>query len=111
MRDFAQVQGDGKITKPSALKGLERLRVDSEGLDELDLRVIKYLMDHCGGGPAGVQSVAVGVSEDAETIEEICEPYLIQQGFLRRTSAGRILTEKAYKHFSKELPAKLKSLF
>lgn len=111
VRDFAQVEGDGKITKQSALKGLERLRVDSEGLDELDLRVIKYLMDRCGGGPAGVQSIAVGVSEDAETIEELCEPYLIQQGFLRRTSTGRILTEKAYKHFAKELPAKLRSLF
>lgn len=111
VRDFAQVQGDGKITKEVAQKGLERLRVDGEGLDELDLRVLRYLMDHCGGGPAGVQSIAVGVSEDAETIEEICEPYLIQQGFLRRTSSGRILTEKAYQHFGKSAPAKLQSLF
>ena len=110
VRDFAQVQGDGKITKLVAQKGLERLRVDGEGLDELDLRVLRYLMDHCGGGPSGVQSVAVGVSEDAETIEEICEPYLIQQGFLRRTSTGRLLTEKAYRHFGKTVPAKLQSL-
>ena len=99
VRDYAQVKANGVITKEVAEQGLEMLSVDREGLDEMDRRILSYIMNKCGGGPIGISSLAVGIQEDAETIEEIYEPYLIQWGFMRRTSSGRVLTEAAYKHF------------
>ncbi len=104
VRDFAQVKASGKITSEVADQALRMLEVDHEGLDPMDKRILEYMMDHCQGGPIGINSLAVGVSEDAETIEEIYEPYLIQRGFLKRTSAGRVLTRRAYQHFDRKPP-------
>lgn len=99
VRDYAQVKAKGIIDKEIAEKGLELLSVDRAGLDEMDRRILNFILHQCGGGPIGLSSLAVGVQEDTETIEEIYEPYLIQKGFLRRTSTGRVLTEMAYRHF------------
>ncbi|HTL46499.1 MAG TPA: Holliday junction branch migration DNA helicase RuvB [Verrucomicrobiae bacterium] len=105
VRDFAQVKADGKITAPVADKALEMLDVDCEGLDPMDKRILEYILRQCDGGPVGVNSLAVGVGESAETIEEIYEPYLIQRGFLKRTSSGRVLTRRTYDHFKAKPPA------
>ncbi len=110
VRDYAQVKAGSKITAEVADKALRMLEVDHEGLDPMDKRILEYIMDHCQGGPVGVNSLAVGVSEDAETIEEIYEPYLIQRGFLKRTSSGRVVTPRAYEHFNRK-PPKSSSLF
>ena len=111
VRDYAQVKADGKITADVADKGLQMLGVDREGLDPMDKRILQYILHECKGGPVGVNSLAVGVGEDAETLEEIYEPYLIQRGFLKRTSAGRVLTERAYLHFGAKPPASSQQLF
>jgi holliday junction DNA helicase RuvB len=104
VRDYAEVKASSKITAEVADQALRMLQVDHEGLDPMDKRILEYMMDHCQGGPVGINSLAVGVSEDAETIEEIYEPYLIQRGFLKRTSAGRVLTRRAYEHFNRKPP-------
>ncbi len=111
VRDYAQVKADGKITVDVADKGLQMLGVDQEGLDLMDKRILQYILRECKGGPVGINSLAVGVGEDSETIEEIYEPFLIQRGFLKRTSAGRVLTERAYLHFGVKPPASDKQLF
>lgn len=111
VRDYAQVKADGKITAEVADKGLKMLGVDQEGLDPMDKKILQYILKECKGGPVGVNSLAVGVGEDAETLEEIYEPYLIQRGFLKRTSAGRVLTERAYLHFGAKPPASAAQLF
>ncbi len=111
VRDYAQVKADGKITVEVADKGLKMLGVDQEGLDPMDKRILQYILKECKGGPVGVNSLAVGVGEDAETLEEIYEPYLIQRGFLKRTASGRVLTERAYLHFGAKPPASDKQLF
>ena len=111
VRDYAQVKADGKITADVADRGLQMLGVDGEGLDSMDKRILQYILHECKGGPVGVNSLAVGVGEDAETLEEIYEPYLIQRGFLKRTSAGRVLTERAYLHFGVKPPAPEQQLF
>jgi len=111
VRDYAQVKADGKITADVADKGLRMLGVDQEGLDPMDIRILKYILKECKGGPVGVNSLAVGVGEDAETLEEIYEPYLIQRGFLKRTASGRVLTERVYEHFGEKPPASAAQLF
>ncbi|MBI3314078.1 MAG: Holliday junction branch migration DNA helicase RuvB [Candidatus Omnitrophica bacterium] len=111
VRDFAQVKGFPKITSEAAEMALQMLDVDQEGLDPMDKRILQYMMDHCEGGPIGVNSLAVGVGEDAETLEEIYEPYLIQRGFLKRTSAGRVVTRRSYEHFNRTPPARSSELF
>lgn len=111
VRDYAQVKADGKITADVADKGLKMLGVDQEGLDPMDKRILQYILKECKGGPVGVNSLAVGVGEDAETLEEIYEPYLIQRGFMKRTSAGRVITEQTYQHFGVTPPARDKQLF
>ncbi len=98
VRDYAEVKAKGIITNEVACRGLEMLAVDRAGLDEIDRRLLTYMYQHCDGGPVGVSSMAVGVQEDSETIEEIYEPYLIQRGFLKRTNSGRVLTKAAYEH-------------
>ena len=87
------------------------LGVDQEGLDAMDKRILQYILKECKGGPVGVNSLAVGVGEDAETLEEIYEPYLIQRGFLKRTASGRVLAERAYLHFGVKPPASAQQLF
>lgn len=98
VRDFAQIMGDGVITLDIALKALEMLQVDHAGLDEMDKRLLFTIMENYRGGPVGLKTLATAVGEDAGTIEEIFEPYLVQQGFLERTPQGRKATFKAYKH-------------
>ena len=102
VRDYAEVKADGKITSEVADQALKMLQVDREGLDPMDKRILKYLLNECEGGPVGLSSLAVGVGEDTQTLEEIYEPYLIQRGFLKRTAAGRVLTKRSYEHFGQK---------
>ncbi|MCK4694158.1 MAG: Holliday junction branch migration DNA helicase RuvB, partial [Candidatus Cloacimonetes bacterium] len=99
VRDYAQIKGDGVITKEIAVKALKMLNVDFAGLDEMDKRILKTIMENYNGGPVGLKTLSVSIGEDPGTIEELYEPYLIQQGFLDRTSQGRKVTMKSYKHF------------
>jgi Holliday junction DNA helicase RuvB len=97
VRDFAQVEGNGYVTKAIAMSSLTRLDVDSRGLDEMDKRILSVIIKKFNGGPVGLNTLSVSVSEDSGTIEEIYEPYLIKEGFLKRTSRGREATGLAYK--------------
>ena len=99
-RDFAQVKGNGKIDLAIAKMALNALEVDEHGLDEMDNRILFTIIDKFKGGPVGLSTIATACSEEAETIEEVYEPFLIQEGFLKRTSRGREATEKAYKHLN-----------
>jgi Holliday junction DNA helicase RuvB len=102
VRDYAQIIGNGTITAQTALDALEMLQVDHEGLDEMDKRILLTIIENYRGGPVGVKTIAVAIGEDAGTIEEIFEPYLVQQGFLERTMQGRKVTFKAYRHLGIE---------
>jgi Holliday junction DNA helicase RuvB len=99
VRDYAQVRADGKITGPVALEALKRLDVDEFGLDDMDARILKTIIEHFDGGPVGLQTIGAAVGEDAGTLEEVYEPFLMQQGFLARTPRGRLATPAAYRHF------------
>ncbi len=99
VRDFAQVRADGVITRDVADQALARLNVDEYGLDDMDARILKVIIEKFNGGPVGLNTVAVAVGEDAGTLEEVYEPFLIQQGFLMRTPRGRAATPTAYRHF------------
>ena len=99
VRDFAQVRADGKITKPVAADALAMLDVDEFGLDDMDSRVLRTIIEKFDGGPVGITTIAAAVGEDASTIEEVYEPYLVQNGFLQRTPRGRMATPQAYRHF------------
>ncbi len=103
VRDFAQVRGDGNITESLAAESLESLDVDELGLDEMDKKILSVLIEKFSGGPVGLNSLAVAVGEDAETLEEIYEPFLIQEGLLDRTPRGRVATDAAYRHFKFEV--------
>ena len=98
VRDFAQIKGDGNIDLEITKYSLEALNVDKYGLDEMDNKILTTLIKKFKGGPVGITTLATAVSETSETIEEVYEPFLIQQGFLMRTPRGRQVTEKAYKH-------------
>jgi len=102
VRDFAQVEGDGVINHEITKSSLIRLDVDERGLDEMDKRILRTVIEKFEGGPVGVNSLAVAVGEESDTIEEIYEPYLIQEGFLNRTARGRQVTPLAYRHFGLE---------
>jgi Holliday junction DNA helicase RuvB len=97
-RDFAQVKGSGRITVAIAELALSALDVDQNGLDEMDNRILHTIIEKFKGGPVGLSTIATAVGEEAETIEEVYEPFLIQEGYLKRTSRGREATEKAYRH-------------
>lgn len=97
-RDFAQIKGDGTITKAIAQMALKALDVDENGLDEMDNRILTTIIEKFKGGPVGLTTIATAVGDEAETIEEVYEPFLIQEGYIKRTSRGREATEKAYKH-------------
>jgi Holliday junction DNA helicase RuvB len=99
VRDFAQVRADGRITKPVAADALVMLDVDEFGLDDMDSRVLRTIIEKFEGGPVGITTIAAAVGEDASTIEEVYEPYLVQNGFLQRTPRGRVATLQAYRHF------------
>jgi Holliday junction DNA helicase RuvB len=104
VRDYADVKVGGKINTDTADKALDMLNVDTKGFDNMDRRLLKTMIDHYGGGPVGVESLAVSISEERDTIEDVIEPYLIQQGFMARTSRGRVVTSKAYEHFGLPVP-------
>lgn len=99
VRDFAQVKGDGVITKQIAMQALQLLDVDTFGLDDMDSRIIKTIIDKFDGGPVGLNTIGAAIGEDANTIEEVYEPFLVQHGFLQRTPRGRVATPQAYRHF------------
>ncbi|MDO4520632.1 MAG: Holliday junction branch migration DNA helicase RuvB [Erysipelotrichaceae bacterium] len=98
IRDFAQVLNDGVISKQLSQQSLDRLHVDSLGLDEVDLRYLRGIIERFRGGPVGLDALANSISEETTTLEDVYEPYLIQIGFVNRTSRGRVVTEKAYEH-------------
>lgn len=111
-RDFAQVKGNGTITKAIAEMALTALDVDQNGLDEMDNRILSTIIEKFKGGPVGLSTIATACGEEAETIEEVYEPFLIQEGYIKRTSRGREATEQAYKHLKVPPPAgKNPSLF
>lgn len=110
-RDFAQIKGDGVITMPIAQMALNALDVDENGLDEMDNRILSTIIEKFKGGPVGLTTIATAVGDEAETIEEVYEPFLIQEGYIKRTSRGREATELAYKHLKIPRPGKAGSLF
>ena len=104
VRDFAQIKGNGRIDIEIAKYSLEALHVDAHGLDEMDNKILITIIEKFKGGPVGLSTLATAVSESSETIEEVYEPFLIQEGFIMRTPRGREVTEKAYKHLGKIRP-------
>lgn len=104
VRDFAQVRGDGTITVPIADEALTFLQVDSNGLDEIDHKMIRQMIEHFNGGPVGLDTIAATIGEESITIEDVYEPYLLQIGFLQRTPRGRVVTKTAYDHFGYPYP-------
>lgn len=105
VRDFAQVKGDGNIDIEIARYALEALNIDRYGLDEIDNKILLTIIDKFKGGPVGISTIATAIGEDSGTIEEVYEPFLIKEGFIRRTPRGREVTELAYKHFNRQHPA------
>ncbi len=103
VRDFAQIKGDGTITLDITNFALEALNVDQNGLDEMDNKILTTIIDKFSGGPVGMTTIATAIGENAGTLEEVYEPFLIQEGFLVRTPRGRKVTEKAYKHLGKDI--------
>ena len=111
VRDFAQVKGDGSISLAITNTALSALNVDAHGLDEMDNRILSAIIDKFAGGPVGITTIATAVGEQSGTIEEVYEPFLIQEGYLMRTSRGRQATEKAYVHLGKKLNSSQGGLF
>lgn len=111
VRDFAQIKGDGTINIDIATYGLKALNVDKNGLDEMDIRILSAIIDKFKGGPVGITTISTAVGEEAGTIEEVYEPFLIQEGYMSRTPRGREATEKAYKHLGKSYRGRMGGLF
>ncbi len=109
IRDFAQVKGDGRITKEMACLGLDALEVDEYGLDAMDRKIMETLIDKFRGGPVGLNTLTIAVSEETVTVEDVYEPYLVKIGFLERTPRGRMATELAYKYFKRDLWKQVKA--
>ncbi len=107
VRDYADVKAGGRVDKSVASAALDMLEVDSHGFDAMDRRILRALLEKFDGGPVGVESLAASVSEDSGTIEDVVEPYLIQQGFMMRTPRGRVATKHAYLHFGLDVPSAL----
>src|SRR5690348_4219080 len=111
VRDYAEVRAGGHITREAASAALEMLKVDAGGYDELDRRLLRLILEQFDGGPVGVESLAAALAEDRDTIEDVLEPYLIQQGLIARTARGRIATAKAWRHFGLKPPRGELNLF
>jgi Holliday junction DNA helicase RuvB len=111
VRDFAQIKGDGTININIATYGLKALNVDKNGLDEMDIRILSAIIDKFKGGPVGITTISTAVGEESGTIEEVYEPFLIQEGYMSRTPRGREATEKAYKHLGKSYRGRMGGLF
>ncbi len=109
VRDYAQVKGDGTISEEIAIHALDMLEVDAHGLDILDRQLLKAIMEKFDGGPVGADSLAAAVGEDRGTIEDVIEPYLIQQGFMMRTPRGRMVTKRCWSYFGLNVPDHLKT--
>lgn len=103
VRDFAEVDGDGKITHEITKKSLEALKIDKKGLDQMDNKIIKVIINKFNGGPVGIKTIATACGEEANTIEEVYEPFLVQEGYIKRTSKGRVTTKLAYDHLGLKL--------
>jgi Holliday junction DNA helicase RuvB len=104
VRDFAQVRGEGIVTRKIAAGALDLLQVDPQGLDDVDRRVLKTIIEKYDGGPVGLNTIAAAISEESDTIMDVVEPYLLQLGFLDRTPQGRIATRSAYQHLGIPYP-------
>jgi Holliday junction DNA helicase RuvB len=104
VRDFAQVKSDGRIDGPIAARAMDMLDVDNEGFDFMDRKLLLALIDKFMGGPVGLDNLAAAIGEEKDTIEDVLEPYLIQQGYLQRTPRGRMATPRAYAHFGLQRP-------
>lgn len=104
VRDYAEVKSDGVVTSAVADAALNMLAVDAQGFDQMDRRLLMAMIDKFGGGPVGVESLAAAISEERDTIEDVLEPYLIQQGYMVRTPRGRMVTDHAYRHFGLDKP-------
>jgi len=104
VRDYAEVKADGKVIVDVASKALDMLKVDSFGFDNMDRKLLMTIIEKFGGGPVGVENLAAAIGEERDTIEDVIEPYLIQQGFLMRTPRGRVATANAYRHFGLNIP-------
>jgi holliday junction DNA helicase RuvB len=104
VRDFAQVRGAGRITQEAAAAAMDMLRVDAQGLDDIDRRLMRTIIENFDGGPVGVESLAAALSEDRGTLEDVVEPFLIQQGFLVRTARGRMASARAWRHLGLQPP-------
>ncbi len=111
VRDFAQVKGSGRIDTDIARYALTALNIDTRGLDEVDHKILRTIIDKFGGGPVGLSTIAVSLNEDAGTVEEVYEPFLIKEGFIKRTPRGRVATELAYRHLNVDRPGAQGSLF
>jgi Holliday junction DNA helicase RuvB len=105
-RDFAEVLSDGRIDAKLASEALRRLEVDDAGLDEMDRRYLRIIIEHYKGGPVGIDTLAAALSEPRDTLEDVYEPFLLQQGFLARTARGRVVTDRAYEHLGIALPSR-----
>src|SRR5207237_6924253 len=103
-RNYPQVRHDGNVTLPVAREALAALEVDDAGLDDRDRSLLRAITDKFGGGPVGLETLAAAVSEDAETIEDVYEPYLLQEGYLKRTRRGRVATERTYRPLGLDVP-------
>ena len=111
VRDFAQVRGDGRVDETVATEALEMLEVDGSGLDRHDRRLLLTIAEKFSGGPVGLSTLAVAIGEEQDSVEDVFEPYLLQQGLVKRTPRGRVLTERGYEHLGLEAPEGVASLF
>ena len=98
VRDFAQVEGKGKITNEISIKSLDSLKIDRKGLDEMDNKIIEVIVKKFNGGPVGIKTIATACGEESNTIEEVYEPFLVQEGYIKRTQKGRVATESSFNH-------------
>jgi len=110
VRDFAQVLGDGRISMDIAHEALARLEVDELGLDRMDYLILSTIIEKFDGGPVGLDTIAASISEDSVSVEDVYEPYLLQEGLIQRTPRGRMATKKAYEHLGLEPSSRQKSL-
>ena len=105
VRDYAEVEAEGSVTEPVARAAMDLLEVDPHGFDSMDRKLLMTVIEKFEGGPVGIESLAAAVGEERGTLEDVVEPYLIQEGFLQRTSRGRIATNNAYRHFGLQMPS------
>ena len=111
VRDYSEVKGDGSINKEQAGKALDMLSIDNNGFDHMDRRLLMMMIEKFDGGPVGIDSLAAAISEERDTVEDVIEPYLIQQGFIMRTPRGRTVTQYAYRHFGISPSRNIEDLF